>query len=208
MRRSAIVGRACARAGAALGRTARARGSQAWTRSPARRGRRAWRAGSRTSCWPCAGCSGSRSRRRASATFSSAIASAVVLVLRDQPGEVVAALGDRGNRVGVSRRKRSSTFWSSASSRVRSRGAPEEGREVPRALGRFLRASVVPVALTADERSAAPRACRSSSLLNTWSRSTAALVSSVPMRPPSSISRRRCGPAPATRSDSRPPTAT
>ena len=41
---------------------------------------------------------GSSSSARDSATFSSAIAPAVALALRDQAGEVVAALGDRGHR--------------------------------------------------------------------------------------------------------------
>ena len=64
-------------AGAARGRRARARAWPASTRPRAARGRRASRAGSRTSCWPCAACpaaaparaGATRSRRRSRGTW-------------------------------------------------------------------------------------------------------------------------------------------
>ena len=87
-----------ARAGAARAGTGRGPSSRAWTRRPARRGRRASRAGSRTSCWRAAASSAAARAPAASATFSWPIARRRRVGVADEVGEVVAALGDGGDR--------------------------------------------------------------------------------------------------------------
>ena len=98
--RAQVAGSSGARrapAGAARAGTARGRAWRASTRPPARRGRRASRAGSRTSCSRCAACPAGGRARGASATFSSPIAPRGGVGVADQRGQVVAALGERGD---------------------------------------------------------------------------------------------------------------
>ena len=173
-----------ARAGAAGAGSARGPWSPAWTPPRARRGRRASRAGSRTSCWPCAGCRAAAPSAWLNDAFSAAMAAAVVLALETRLARSPRRWASAPVVLAALRRKPLSVCWLATSSLTSRRDALSAGlKYLVAALASAPRLSyhaALPwMTFCSDLR------VLGSSVLKSWSRSTIDVVLSVPSVAPS-----------------------